>query len=57
MKIAVSVDDVGASVEDDEPINTRQLARIVRVLGDAVIQVYDAASNVAPVPDGAGDEP
>lgn len=41
MKISVSVDDVGCSVEDDEPFDDDRAARIIRIVGAGVIEVYE----------------
>lgn len=50
MKVTVFVDDVGCTVEDDEPFDDERAARIMRIVGAGVIQVYETSLL-------AGDEP
>lgn len=46
MKITVFVDDVGATAEDDEPFDDDRAARILRIVGAGVIEVYEASLTI-----------
>lgn len=43
MKVTVFVDDVGCTVEDDEPFDDERASRIMRIVGAGVIQVYESS--------------
>lgn len=43
MKITISVDDVGATVEDDEDFDEERAAQILRIVGAQVLNVYEVS--------------
>jgi hypothetical protein len=45
VRIAVSVDDVGAEIEYDEPF-AKDTAEMLRILGAEVINLYEASLTV-----------
>lgn len=51
----MSIDDTGASVEDDEAFDEERAAAMVRIIGAAVMEVYETSHLLEPVP-GSDDE-
>lgn len=43
MRIGVSIDDVGAEVEDDEPFDKQRAAQMLRIVGAELLNVYEAS--------------
>jgi hypothetical protein len=51
VKVTVSVNEIGATVEDDEPFDEDRAGRILRIVGAGVLQVYETSLTLNVQPD------